>query len=116
MPSDRELKIDNVLRRLLQRQQAVEQQHRQILDKYEEFVRACEDQPRSITAEIDAIPGRRIFYNLSDRINFTTANNGLRGQPLSFLISQDGPFIATHYPLVMWKPNAPACCRCRIFW
>lgn len=97
-----------IIRQLIRRQKAMEDQHKQILDKYEEFVRACEEQPRSITQEIDAIPGRRIFYNLSDRINFTAAQNGLRGQPLSFLISQDGPFIATHYPLVMWHPNSPA--------
>lgn len=97
-----------IIRQLIRRQKAMEEQHRQVLDKYEEFVRACEEQPRSITQEIDAIPGRRIFYNLSDRISFTAAQNGLRGQPLSFLISQDGPFIATHWPLVMWKPNAPA--------
>ena len=100
--------IEAVIRKLIQRQKAMEEQHQQILDKYEEFVRACEEQPRSITQEIDAIPGRRIFYNLSDRINFTAAQNGLRGQPLSFLISQDGPFIATHFPLVEWHPNAPA--------
>ncbi len=99
--------INAVIRRLAQRQQLIEQQNKQVLDKYEEFIKACQDQPRSITQEIDSIPGRRIFYNLSDRLSFTIAQNGTRGQPLTFLISQDGPFIATHYPLVTWKPNTP---------
>ena len=62
---------------------------------------------RSITEEIDSIPGRRIFYTLSDRISFTSAEDGLRGEPLTFQVSQDGPFIMTHYPVVSWLPNAP---------
>lgn len=62
---------------------------------------------RSITEEIDSIPGRRIFYTLSDRISFTADEDGLRGEPLLFQVSQDGPFIMTHYPVVAWKPNAP---------
>lgn len=99
--------IEEVIRKLVRRQQLMEQQNRQVLDKYEEFIKACQDQPRSITQEIDSIPGRRIFYNLSDRQSFTIAQNGLRAAPLTFLISQDGPFIATHYPLVQWKPNLP---------
>lgn len=75
--------------------------------KLQEFIDACESQPRSITEEIDSIPGRRIFYTLSGRLDFTAAQDGLRGEPIAFAVSQDGPFIATHYPLVMWKPNAP---------
>jgi hypothetical protein len=97
-----------LIRKIVERQKVLDEQHRRILDKYEEFVKACEEQPRSITAEIDSIPGRRIFYNLSDRLSFTIAQDGLRGTPLTFLISQDGPFIQTHYPFVIWKPNAPA--------
>lgn len=96
-----------LLRKLSDRQKALDDQQRKILDKYEEFVQACEDTPRSITQEIDSIPGRRIFYTLGDEVSFTAAQNGLRGQPLSMLVSQDGPFIATHYPLAIWRPNAP---------
>jgi hypothetical protein len=99
--------VEEVIRKLVRRQQLLEQQNRQALDKYEELIKACQDQPRSITQEIDSIPGRRIFYNLSDRASFTIALNGLRAPALTFLISQDGAFIATHYPLVMWKPNLP---------
>lgn len=100
--------LEAVVRNIVRRLQITEEQHKQILDKYEELIRACENQPVSITAEIDGIPGRRIFYNLTDRQSFTIAQNGLRAAALTFLVSQDGPYIATHYPLVMWKPNAPA--------
>lgn len=63
---------------------------------------------RSITQEIDAIPGRRIYYNLTGRIAFTIADDGRRGQPINMLISQDGPFVQTHYPFAIWRPSAPA--------
>lgn len=101
-------KLQAIIGQLARRQKAMEQQHQQVLDKYEELIKACEGQSHSITAEIDAIPGRRIFYNLTDRLSFIAANAGLRGTPLTYNISQDGNFIATHYPLVMWKPNAPS--------
>lgn len=68
---------------------------------------AADDGPRSITEEIDALPGRRIFYNLVGQQDFTSAQDGLDNAAISFEISQDGPFILTHYPLVAWKPNAP---------
>lgn len=75
--------------------------------EYAAFLKACQNTPRSITAEIDSIPGRRIYYNLNQVATFTAADAGLRGAPLNFLVSQDGPFIMTHYPLVMWKSSAP---------
>lgn len=64
-------------------------------------------QPRSITQEIDKIKGRRIFYNLNANLQFTIADNNRRGQPANFLVSQDGPFIQTHYPFVVWRPSLP---------
>lgn len=75
---------------------------------YNEFVEACESQPRSITEEIDSIPGRRIFYLLSDTQDFTIAQDGQRGAAMNFQISQDGPYVMTHFPVVMWLPNQPA--------
>jgi hypothetical protein len=100
--------INAIIRKMIARQKALETQNRQILDKYEELVNACEAQPRSITQEIDSIPGRRIFYTLNDRIAFDTNMAGRRGEPpLQFNVSQDGAFIATHYPLVMWMPTEP---------
>jgi hypothetical protein len=97
-----------LLRKIADKQKALEEENRTILDKYEEFIQACQDTPRSITQEIDSIPGRRIWYTLGQRQSFTTAQNGLRAAALSFLVSQDGPFICTHYPLAIWKPNSPA--------
>lgn len=104
------------IRKINERLAASEAQLRQVNAKYEEFIQACENQPRSISQEIDSIPGRRIFYTLSARQDFTTALNGLRGIPLSYLISQDGPFIATHYPMAIWKPAAPATATNFGFW
>lgn len=99
--------LEQIVGMLARRQKAMEAQHQMVLDKYEELIRACESQPQSITKEIDALNGRRIFYNLAGTLDFTAAQNGLRAQPISYLISQDGAFIATHYPLVMWRPSAP---------
>lgn len=64
-------------------------------------------QTRSITDEIDAIPGRRIYYHLVGSADFTAASAGTRGQAVQFLVSQDGAFIQTHYPVAMWLPSAP---------
>lgn len=61
--------------------------------------------PRSITEEIDSIPGRRLWYNLVGRVAFTAADDGRRGNPVNMLVSQDGPFIATHYPMAIWIPT-----------
>ena len=105
--TEAEKQLHGLVRKLVRRQSHIEDQHKKILDKYEEFIEACEEQPRSITQEIDSIPGRRIFYSLSDRQQFDNTLAGRRGEPLNFLISQDGPFIMTHYPLAMWKPSAP---------
>lgn len=99
--------LNAIIRKLAQRQQRLEEQNRSILDKYEQFLRSVEDAPRSITQEIDSIPGRRIYYNLVGRVPFTAAQDGTRGNPVTFLVSQDGPFIQTHYPVVIWKPNSP---------
>lgn len=64
---------------------------------------------RSVDEEINAIPGRRIVYTLSGEQSFTiAANDGLRGSPINMLVSQDGPFVMTHYPLVGWTPNLPS--------
>ncbi len=74
--------------------------------KYSVIEKMCAGAP-SITEEIDSIPGRRIFYNLNGEIEFDIADNGRRGQPINFLVSQDGPFIQTHYPMAIWRPSAP---------
>ncbi len=68
---------------------------------------AADDGPQSITEELDALPGRRIFYNLTGNQDFDISQNGTRAIAISFEVSQDGPFVLTHYPLVTWRPNAP---------
>jgi hypothetical protein len=79
-----------------------------VLSEYKAFRKACEDMPRSITAEIDSIPGRRIYFNLISTLDFDIALDGLRAPGMNALVSQDGPFIQTHYPMPIWKPSAPS--------
>ncbi len=64
--------------------------------------------PRSIQEEIDAIEGRRIEGTLSGEVTFTAADVGQRAAPIVLQVSQDGPFVMTHYPLCIWRPTAPA--------
>jgi hypothetical protein len=63
--------------------------------------------PRTITEEIDQIPGRRIDTVLSGEITFTLSDEGRRGSPILIQVSQDGPFVMTHYPMATWRPTAP---------
>lgn len=66
-----------------------------------------QNRPRSVQEEIDAIEGRRIEFVLSGEVTFTAADVGNRAQPILFQISQDGPFVQTHYPMAVWRPTAP---------
>jgi hypothetical protein len=63
--------------------------------------------PRSVQEEIDSIPGRRIESTLCGSVAFTAADEGQRGAPIIFPVSQDGDFVQTHYPLCLWIPTAP---------
>ena len=63
--------------------------------------------PMSITEEIDRIPGRRIFFTYIQVQFFDMTNNHADGQVITWKTSQDGPFIQTHYPLIMWRPTLP---------
>jgi hypothetical protein len=64
--------------------------------------------PRTITEEIDSIPGRRIESIFSGEIEFDITDLSQRGQPIIIQISQDGDFIMTHYPMALWYPTAPS--------
>lgn len=87
--------------RMLQAQiKGIQQQHAII-------IAAMNNRPRSITEEIDAISGRRVDYVFADELTFTAADEGQVAQPLTFTVSQDGPFIMTHYPMALWRPSAP---------
>lgn len=86
--------------------QHLDQQQAKIDAQYSVIEKMCGGAP-SITEEIDSIPGRRIFYNLNGEIEFDITDNNRRGQPVNFLVSQDGPFIQTHFPMAVWRPSAP---------
>lgn len=68
---------------------------------------ALQSRPRSVAEEIDAIEGRRLEGTLSGEVVFTAANEFKRSEPVRFVVSADGPFVMTHYPLVLWRPTAP---------
>src|SRR5512143_2083468 len=63
--------------------------------------------PRTITEEIDQIPGRRIETMLSGEVIFDVTDEGKRGNPIIIQVSQDGPFVMTHYAQAMWRPTLP---------
>jgi hypothetical protein len=63
--------------------------------------------PRSVAEEIDSIPGRRMEGTLDGHVTFTAADVGNRATPIVMQVSQDGPFVQTHYPMALWYPSAP---------
>lgn len=63
--------------------------------------------PRTVTEEIDSIPGRRIESIFSGEVEFDITDLGKAGRPIIIPISQDGDFIMTHYPMALWRPTAP---------
>lgn len=63
---------------------------------------------KTLEDEIEAIKGRRIFYNLVGQQTFTSSNDGARGNPINMLVSQDGPFVLMGYPLVLWRSSLPS--------
>lgn len=71
------------------------------------LIQSMQQRPTSVQEEIDAIPGRRVESTLSGEVTFTTDDVGRRAQPIVFQVSQDGPFIQTHYPLATWRPSLP---------
>lgn len=69
---------------------------------------AQQSRPRSIQEEIDAISGRRIEGVLAGEVTFSATDVGQRAQPILFQVSQDGPFVMTHYPMALWRPTQPS--------
>lgn len=63
--------------------------------------------PRTITEEIDQIPGRRIETVLSGEVVFDATDEGKRGNPILIQVSQDGPFVMTHLAMALWRPTLP---------
>lgn len=100
--------LQGYLGKLARQQKVLNSRIAKLSGEYARFVEACEAQPVSITEEIDSIPGRRIWSVLVDTVAFTAADAGTRALPLLFQVSQDGPFVATHWPMLIWRPNLPA--------
>lgn len=81
------------------------------LDAFTAFVSEQTDgqyppMPRSLwhvehPPDIDDIPGRRIPYNMTrtaQSLTYPAANPEAR-----FLVTHDGPFVMTHYPIFLWR-------------
>lgn len=66
-----------------------------------------QSRPRTVQEEIDETPGRRIEGMLTGEVTFTTDDEGQRAQPIIIQVSQDGPFVMTHYPMALWRPTLP---------
>lgn len=66
-----------------------------------------QSRPRTVQEEIDEQPGRRIEGMLTGEVTFTTDDEGQRAQPIIIQVSQDGPFVMTHYPMALWRPTLP---------
>ncbi len=60
--------------------------------------------------DINDIEGRRIHFTQSATMTFTAAiNDGNRGPSYMIIpIGQDGPWVMTHYPVIMWRNAASA--------
>lgn len=71
------------------------------------YIEQMGQRPKTIQESIDEIPGRRMEGTLTGEVTFTAADVGQRARPITMQVSQDGPFIMTHYPLVVWRPTAP---------
>ena len=85
----------------------IERDHAAIAAQQALIEKLC-DRPPNILEEVESIPGRRIYYNLNiTPIQFNLTDNGRRGAPGNALVSQDGPFVQTHYPFAVWRPSQP---------
>lgn len=99
--------LGDVITGLRQLAGRVNQLQAQLFPALARLLDRMENRPPSITDLIDRIPGRRIEYRLSGSVLFTIAADGTRGEPVTVNVSQDGPFVMTHYPMVLWKPTLP---------
>lgn len=60
-----------------------------------------------IEDQLKRIPGRRCLFTMVATQTFTTSQDGARGNAMTFTVSQDGPFIMTHYPMAAWRSSLP---------
>lgn len=85
---------------------AIQKQGQQVIALFK-LVGELQSRPRSVQEEIDALEGRRMEGTLSGEVEFTAADLGQRSAPITMIVSQDGPFVQTHYPMAIWRPSAP---------
>lgn len=78
-----------------------------VIQQQASLIAELQSRPRTITEEIDQIPGRRIETVLSGEVIFDATDEGTRGNPIIIQVSQDGPFVMTHYPMALWRPTLP---------
>lgn len=78
-----------------------------VVQQQASIIAELQTRPRTITEEIDQIPGRRIETILSGEVIFDITDLGKRGNPILIQVSQDGPFVMTHYPMALWRPTLP---------
>lgn len=79
-----------------------------VINQQQAQLNALMTRPRTITEEIDRIPGRRIETVLTGEVTFDANDLLRRGAPILIQVSQDGPFVMTHYPMALWRPTAPS--------
>ena len=100
--------MDSQLASIIRQMQAENARLRQDVSSLASTVAELNKRPRAVEDEINSIPGRRVVYTLSGNQDFTSTQDGTRGAAISMLVSQDGPFIMTHYPVIMWRPSLPS--------
>lgn len=93
---------------LVRQVRAAHQSMQSRIAQLEQVIMALQARPRTITEEIDAIPGRRIEFVFSGEVEFDANDDGQRGAPITIQVSQDGPFVMTHYPQAIWRPSGAA--------
>jgi hypothetical protein len=99
--------IDPQVAALLRQHKTAIDGMRQTIGQMAQVINEQQSRPRSIQEEIDSVEGRRIEGVIAGEVTFTAADVGQRAQPIVIQVSQDGPFVMTHYPLVLWRPSAP---------
>lgn len=82
-------------------------QFQSVMQQQAALISELQSRPRTITEEIDQIPGRRIETVLAGEVTFDITDLGKRGNPILIQVSQDGPFVMTHYPMALWRPTLP---------
>jgi len=100
--------VDSALSQIFAQHRELRRELSTVRAEYKAFLDAQKARPMSVADQINTMKGRRIPYMLNGTAEFTIDDLSRRGTAINFLVSQDGPFIWTHYPLVAWRPSGPA--------